>query len=241
MAQTLSVTDNVCKQIKVDFPNIKNVFGKSDNAGCYSGNGCLERACHILRQNDFSLIKHDLNEPQKGKDQCDRESAVAQHCRTVYINARHNIQAVENMKNRILYMNGVKNAKIYIVEIDSSVNEIESQKIDNISNYYSAELEDNKICFWNYYSIGKGMVVEKKCVEFSCGLKVLSKFEKVGSSYNSTPCKNKKTRLDRMRNNNILYCPISDCVKIFPSEAALENHMLLNKYIESLTGLDQVK
>ena len=44
-----------------------------------------------------------------------------------------------------------------------------------------------------------------------------------------------------MRNNNILCCPISDCVKIFPSEAALENHMLLNKYIESLTGLDQVK
>ena len=36
-------------------------------------------------------------------------------------------------------MNGVKNAKIYIVEIDSYLNEIESQKIDNISNYYSAE------------------------------------------------------------------------------------------------------
>ena len=36
-------------------------------------------------------------------------------------------------------MNGVKNAKIYIVEIDSAVNKIESQKIDNISNYYSAE------------------------------------------------------------------------------------------------------
>ena len=85
------------------------------------------------------------------------------------------------------------------------------------------------------------MVVEKKCVEFSCGLNVLRKFEKLGSSYNSTPCKNKKTRLDRMRNNKILYCPISDCVKIFLSEAALENHMLLNKYIESLTGLDQVK
>ena len=44
-----------------------------------------------------------------------------------------------------------------------------------------------------------------------------------------------------MRNDNILYCPISDCVKTFMSEAALENHMLLNNHSYSLTGLDQVK
>ena len=44
-----------------------------------------------------------------------------------------------------------------------------------------------------------------------------------------------------MRNDNILYCPISDWVKTFMSEAALENHMLLNNHSYSLTGLDQVK
>ena len=44
-----------------------------------------------------------------------------------------------------------------------------------------------------------------------------------------------------MRNDNILYCPISDCVKTFMSEATLENHMLLNNHSYSLTGLDQVK
>ena len=44
-----------------------------------------------------------------------------------------------------------------------------------------------------------------------------------------------------MRNDSILYCHTSDCVKTFLSEAALENHMLLNKHSYSLTGLDQVK
>ena len=58
-------------------------------------------------------------------------------------------------------MNGVKNAKVSLVEIDLSVNEIKSQKIDN-SNYHSAEFEDNKICFWNYYSVGKGIIVKQK-------------------------------------------------------------------------------
>ena len=44
-----------------------------------------------------------------------------------------------------------------------------------------------------------------------------------------------------MRNENILYCPISDCVKTILNEAASENHMLLNNHSFSLTGLDQVK
>ena len=229
MAQTLSVMGHVCKQIKADFPNI-----------------IYWRACHILKQNGFSLIKHDFNEPQKGKDQCDRESTVVQHCKTVYINAGNNIQTVEDINNEWawmelnIYMNGVKNAKVYIADIDSSVNEIKSQKIENIFNYHSAEFEDNKICFWNYYSVGKSIVAEKKCVEFTSGLNVLSRFEKVGSNYNSTPCEHKKPRLDCMRNDNISYCPISDCVKTFLNEAALEIHMLLNSRSHSLTGLDQV-
>ena len=60
----------------------------------------FEGGCHILKEKGFSLIKHDFNEPQKGKDKCDRESAVAHHCRTVFINAEHNIQTVENIENK---------------------------------------------------------------------------------------------------------------------------------------------
>ena len=86
---------NKSKQI---FSIQKTFFSKSENAGCYSGNSYLEGACHILKANGFSLIKHDFNEPRKGNDQCDREPAVAQNCRTVYINAEHNIQTVEDKK-----------------------------------------------------------------------------------------------------------------------------------------------
>ena len=44
-----------------------------------------------------------------------------------------------------------------------------------------------------------------------------------------------------MRNDNILYCPISDCLKTFLSEAALENMLLNMLQSYSLTGLDHVK
>ena len=88
----------------------------------------------------------------------------------------------------------LKMLKFLLWKIDLSVNEIKSQKTDN-SNYHSAEFEENKIGFWNYYSVGKGIIVKQKCVEFTSSLNVLSRFEKVGSNYNSTPCEHKKPRL----------------------------------------------
>ena len=160
-----------------------------------SGTGYLDAPSHILKEKCFSLIKHDFNEPQKGKDQCDRESAVAQHCRTVYqwkVSVEDIIKSVEDIKNSLLYINGVKNAKVSIAGIDSSVNEIKTQKID-ISNFHSAEFEDNKICLWNYFSVGKGTVIEKKPAEFTPCLNVVSRFDKASSYYNSTPCEHKKT------------------------------------------------
>ena len=48
--------------------------------------------------------------------------------------------------------------------------------------------------------------------------------KKVVSNYNSILCKHKKLRLDCMKNDNILYCPSSDCVKTFLSEVVLKNH-----------------
>ena len=66
LAHTLSLTDHVCQPIKTDFSNVKNVYKKSDNAGCYAGNGYLLGQYHILKERDLTLIRHDFNEPHKG-------------------------------------------------------------------------------------------------------------------------------------------------------------------------------
>ena len=70
LAHTFSVTGHVCQQIKTDFPNVKNNYKKSDNAGCYAGNGLGEY--HILKEKDLTLIRHGFNEPRRGKDQRDK-------------------------------------------------------------------------------------------------------------------------------------------------------------------------
>ena len=63
------------------------------------------------------LIGHE-----EGRTNVTRESAVAQHCRSVYLNAGHDIQTGQDVKNSLLFMRGVKSSKVSIIEIDSSQN-----------------------------------------------------------------------------------------------------------------------
>ena len=240
LAQTMSVASHVAAQIREDFPNVKNVYVKSDNAGCYAGNGHVEGEHHILKLHDLNLKRHDYNEPQRGKDQCDRESATAQHQRSAYINAGHDIQTASDVKNSLCYMGGVKNAKFSVVSINDTINHINAQIIDNISNYHSVELKDKIMKFWNFFDIGEGRDVAMKDVDFSSGLEVLSKFE---SSFvnptNSTP--KKKPRLDRKRGDAIKVCHVQSCSKTFMSHDELEQHLLKGDHIYQLTGMDSVK
>ena len=107
------------------------------------------------------------------------ESAVAQHCSTIYLNAGHDIQIVQDVKNSLLFMRAVKNSEVSVIEIDSSQNELETQSIENISDYHSVDFEDNTISFWNYYQVGSDIPVDIKTVS---GLHVLISFEKTSSN-----------------------------------------------------------
>ena len=70
VVDTLCISENVIKRMKTDFPSLEYLYRKSDNAGCYAGNGVAENEYHISLKNGTMLLRHDYNEPQMGKDQC---------------------------------------------------------------------------------------------------------------------------------------------------------------------------
>lgn len=75
MESTLCVADHVLSHFHDIHPEITNTmqaYIKSDNAGA-SG---PETEYVICKRKGGTLLRHDYNEPQKGKDQADRESAV---------------------------------------------------------------------------------------------------------------------------------------------------------------------
>ena len=65
----------------------------------------------------ITLERHDFNEPQCGKDQCDRESAIAKKLMRTYVDEGNNILDANDIKEAILYKSGVPNSKVSVIEI----------------------------------------------------------------------------------------------------------------------------
>ena len=110
VTETLCVADHVLEQIKKDYPSLEGLYCKSDNAGCYAGNSCVELKFEIYKMLNITLYRHDYNEPQKGKDQADRESAIAKRYMTKYVNPGKTISA-NDLKRAILFREVQKTQK----------------------------------------------------------------------------------------------------------------------------------
>ena len=73
----LSTYEEVIKEFVKSKPQITKIYVKSDNACCYLNFQNPEALFKIIRNYDLTLQRYDFNEPARGKDQCDRESATA--------------------------------------------------------------------------------------------------------------------------------------------------------------------
>ena len=84
VVDTLCITDHVLCEMMKDFPDLPTLYRKSDNAGCYAGNSVAETEYSLCKKYDTNLLRHDYNQPQCGKDQADRDSAVAKTFKCIY-------------------------------------------------------------------------------------------------------------------------------------------------------------
>ena len=90
---------------------VKGPYRKSDNASCYAGNSCPEVEYLLCKEHNINLYRHDYNDPQKGKDQADRESAVANKFMNRYVNSGKDVISAEDIKNAILFHGGLETSK----------------------------------------------------------------------------------------------------------------------------------
>ena len=76
LVNVILICDVVLEKFKQDVPSVNTLFCKSDNASCYHSNFAAEGLYHFHKQHGIKLLRYDNNEPSKGKDQRDRESAT---------------------------------------------------------------------------------------------------------------------------------------------------------------------
>ena len=192
---TLSLGKHVIKAFKSDHPAVVEVYSKCDNASSYHGNFYPESLYHICKQNGIILRQLDYNEPQKGKGQCDRESAVARNMMGCFVDEGNYILTAEDIY-KALVNSKMKNTKVSVASFQKN----ECDKIVNISNYHSTEFTREGMKLWRHYEIGSGnFQLFSKNKSFQSGLKVVTHFTKCADNIEPTTAEAKNSELTNQR------------------------------------------
>ncbi len=199
---------------------------RSDNAGCYSSNGYIEVMSKICTENGIKLLRYDYSEPQKGKDQADRESAVFKGFAKAYIRSGKNIRCAKDLKEAIGFNGGPRSTKVAIAKTSKSPDTQISnfKKIPLISYYHSAELKGNGCTFWRHYDIGTGVKVTWGDVKYQQTIEVNDGFDSANNSIRILP-------IDRNTIQKLpQFCPVSECEAGFLDIKDLEEHLRAGKH-----------
>lgn len=72
------ILTDLLKQLSSIDVGLKQVFLKSDNAGCYHSTGLIAYLKHLNTLSPITVMEYNFSEPQAGKDICDAKTA---HCK----------------------------------------------------------------------------------------------------------------------------------------------------------------
>ena len=151
MSGMLGMADLVLGKFKKEHPYVIKTYGKSDNTGSYHGNFGAETLYKIYISKGVNFVQYDYNEPCRGKDQCDQESAVVKNLIRSFVD---NVISANHVFKALQFAKTMKNTKVGVVEIDSSKSIIKGKTIPDISQFHSVEFFDDGMRFWQYFDVG---------------------------------------------------------------------------------------
>ena len=139
MANTLSICENVSKEFKKTNPTTANILTKSDNARSCYGNSVFGGLFKVCKHAGFQLRRTDYNEPCRGKNQYDRESAAAKSIINSFADAGNDLMTAEDVYKALQYGNGMQGTKVYVLQIDDDNTSSSVETIRNVSYYHSVK------------------------------------------------------------------------------------------------------
>ena len=157
---TMNIAAHVTSEFSKDYPNVVKLFLKSDNAGCYHGKNILEPLYNLCKNSNIKLLRCDFNEPCKGKDQCDRESAGAKRVINSYLESGQDVMTADDVYEALHHGSGLRNSQVCVLEVNSDESSLSGPTIKGINSYHSAVFYDDHYALYRYYNIGGGKTVK---------------------------------------------------------------------------------
>ena len=154
----LAIIDDVVNQLICDRPEIKKIFFRQDNAGCYHS------AFNLLAMKQIATkykveIRVDFSDPQGGKGACDRKAATIKNKIKAYLNSGNDVETAKQMKIAIESRSGIQGVRVMLCDTPS-VPKLEPLKWEGASFVNNISYCENGMKVWREYNIGQGKFIE---------------------------------------------------------------------------------
>ena len=138
------VFENDVKAFMKDFLHTKPLYCRNDNATCYSGSSVLMAKKEVCDKVGLELLSLDFNEAQKGKDQCDRDGAVAKICIRSFVHSGNDVVNAKDVKRAVdRSVGALCNSKSSVIEVNRNTGNTGTAKIKDVSRYHFLKLKEN--------------------------------------------------------------------------------------------------
>ena len=240
-----SIVEHTLKVVKMEDPQITNVYLRSDNAGCYHNTELLLSLQALSARHGIVVVRYDFSDPQSGKDVCDRRIAsMKTHIRR-WVNEGHDVTTAEEKKVALESHGGVRGCRFAVVEINKTKMNAEVCKIPGISFLNNFHFYEDGVRSWKAYQIGKGHFYSYASVvtraQEDTGLKVLVPFSSqpgcLGEIAVHSSAKSHKA-------DGLFSCVEQGCVKMFSTFDNLQQHLDAERHVfmeEQDTAYDVIK
>ena len=245
----LAIMKDVIGQLKGLIPQLKSVYYRMDNAGCYHSGPTIVGAAFKKQYHGVSIKRLDFSDPQGGKGPCDRKAASIKSHMRVHLNEGHDIETAKEMVEAIHSSGGIPGVSVTLsdqVAIQDPATL--SVKLEGVSLFSNIEyINSKKMKVWKAYGVGPGKQISIGSLVSAKDVKVpvLVKYSEyidvdVATSVNfitantktvekvqemSTDCSSESSESASGGCTTGLYsCPEEGCVKTYQRFSALQHH-----------------
>ena len=228
----VSILENLFQNIKINFPNVKHAFLRSDEAGCYHCNHLIAAVKDIGDRVGITVARYDFLEPQQGQDVCDRVLCPMKAAIRKYCAEGHDIMNVGAM-HEALKERPVKGTTAAVAILDESSKILEVQKIKQFSELHNFRYEESGIRVWKAYAVGIGKLIPWQSLYIRHqGCTNISLMEGKGFFTNTEirdlhrprKCQARKDNVEIDDQPSMFVCPEEGCNCTFDSFSELELH-----------------
>ena len=217
-----AVFDAVVAKIKTDHPQISKLVDKHDNAGCYHNCYYWLAKKEICDKHNVNLMMTLMNEPCKGKDECDRMISKCRNHLRYFVNAGKDVTSASQMRDGLLWMDGVKGVSVSTITVNPSLMPNVKTfpfEIPDVTKLFVIKYGADSMSLYRTYGIGDGLSVkypDKKI--YQQNFKFIHGFST--PTHGLVPGEISASR----DTGNIWHCPNNQCLREFKSLKALTRH-----------------